>query len=73
MAPAPAPTPSSEAPIDPDTIPADMLFTVSSPRATLTADTLELSDVTVVQSFTREAKADVYTAGAHALKIIPVD
>lgn len=72
-APAPAPTASSEAATDPDTIPADMLFTVASPHATLTADTLELSDVSVVQSFTREAKADVYTAGAHAPKITPVD
>ena len=44
---------------------ANILFTVSAPRAVLTGSALTLMDVSpVVQFYTSESKAGVYTTGA---------
>ena len=54
MAPGPAPAESM----------ANILFTVSAPRAVLTGSALTLMDVSpVVQFYTTEAKAGVYLTG----------
>ncbi|KAK9821975.1 hypothetical protein WJX81_008402 [Elliptochloris bilobata] len=57
MAPGPAPSEPM----------ADILFTISAPRAVLTADALTLMDVaSVVQFYTSESKAGVYSTGDFA-------
>ena len=61
MAPGPAP-------VEPT---ADILFTITAPRARLTADALVLAGVApLVTYYTNEGQAGVYTTGKEAQQII---